>query len=434
MRSVLTGEQPSRRMSCRPRAETPESRVCSSDIDPSEHGRGSGWPCRDGGASRVGASRHGTRRQRSERSPGRNEGVPSGTRAAPTRVGQRESTVTRRSSGRQAGAKARVDPGSVREDAPGRQKCRWQRSSRVSCDLSRTCRGGPPRLRRCGRSADWRRSRFRDEKPSGDASPAPACTCASMSTGQSGSRSRLRGEAWTWASTDDRTRPKGRGADDQPVTHSGASASRVKPARDQAPASAGVPARRDGLRADATGNATQARGTPRSRRPGMPSGSHTAQAVRVDWPSGPAPMHAYPTSTARPMAWARCGSGRGPVLARGRVRDRDAGSPVSVQCPMTDLREPQAAMPKGSSGVGERSEGTVARRDSPIARWSAQRPQGTSEPPADRDTRWKEGQGEPKGVRLEVRKTSEGGNPRGAAGTKQAQQGSCPSRKARTLS
>lgn len=203
----MTGEQPSRWMACRPRAETPESRVCSSDIVPSEHGRGSGWPCCEGGASRVGASRHGTSCQRSERDPGRNEGVPQGTRAASTRVGQRESTVKRRSSGRRAGAKARADPRSVREDAPGRQKCRWLTSLRMSCDLSRTFAGGPSRLRRCGRSADWRRSRFRDERPSGHASPAPACTCASMSTGQSGSCSRLRGEAWTWASTDDRTRP-----------------------------------------------------------------------------------------------------------------------------------------------------------------------------------------------------------------------------------
>lgn len=175
-------------MACRPRAETPESRVCSSGIDPNEHGRGSGWPCCEGGASRVGASRHGTSDRRSERDPGRNEGVPQGTRAAPARVGQRESTRERRSSGRRAGAKARADPGSVREDAPGRQKCRWPRSSWLSCDLSRTGTGGPSRLRRCGRSAAWRRSRFRDERPSGYASPAPACTCASASTGQSGSK------------------------------------------------------------------------------------------------------------------------------------------------------------------------------------------------------------------------------------------------------
>jgi hypothetical protein len=137
-------------MSRRPRAETPESRVCSPDNVPVEHGRGSGWPCCDNDAS----PRH------SERDPGRSEVVPSGTRTVSTQVVQDVPLRKQRSSGRRAGAKARADPRSVWENAPGRPKGCWLRCSCMSCDLFADRHGRTFQASTMWSKCRWQRSRF----------------------------------------------------------------------------------------------------------------------------------------------------------------------------------------------------------------------------------------------------------------------------------
>lgn len=133
--------------------------------------------------------------------------------------------------------------------------------------------------------------------------------------------------------------------------------------------SAGVPARCVYFRVHATSDATQPRGAPRSGRPGMPSGSQAARAVKVSRPSGPAPAHTHPDRVARRGEGREAVAGELVCLHTGPFVTSTPACRDQCGSPMTDLREPVGSDAKGSSGGGEFTEGTVERRESPRARW-----------------------------------------------------------------
>lgn len=187
--------------------------------------------------------------------------------------------------------------------------------------------------------------------------------------------------------------------------------------------SAGVPARWMCFRAHATSDATQPRGAPRPGRPGMPSGSQAAQAAKVSRPSGPAPTHAHPDRVARRGEGREAGPGALVCLHRSPFAIAIPACRDQCGSPMTDLREPVGSDAKGSSGGGEFTEGTVARRESPRARWQRPMSQGVDQDQPTGIRNGKRGKASREVSGSRSGKSSEGGNPRDAAGMKQAQQG-----------
>lgn len=167
-------------MSCRSRAETPVSRVCSAGNVPFEHGRGSG----DRPASLLREERRGerapveTRWRLRARGPLRRE--PSG----PSR------SVSGGTSGWPAGAKARADPRSARESAPGRPKGRRLGSLRVSCGSFADTGRWRRRASTMSVEAPTATIPALRRGPSGRTGEGPGHRRASVRRGEGGSRSR----------------------------------------------------------------------------------------------------------------------------------------------------------------------------------------------------------------------------------------------------
>lgn len=352
-------------MSCRPRAETPVSRVCSAGIVPFEHGRGSG----DRPASVLREERRGerapveTRWRLRARGPLRRE--PSG----PSR------SVSGGTSGWPAGAKARADPRSARERAPGRPKGRRLGSLRVSCGLFADT--GRWRRRASTMTVEVLTATIPALRrgPSGRTGEGPGPRRASVRCGEGGSRSR---------------RGARRGHAPLPTIEARHEAGSRRPT--------GHVLRRERPRATGTIGRRSSAGVP-VRRSVFGRGDRAARPNRAE---------RHDASLCAPFSAAHRDSGRGDVSS-GPTRDAcrlGQGFGLRSSCD-ADRSSPSWARPRRSSGarVGVRDrprESTAAMREASVESVSAQTPcreagrgsspgaaarrKATPRWPADRDT------------------------------------------------